>query len=107
MAMGSRPIRPSPSAAVGPAPSPCPKRSRRRLFFLSAALLCALLFATRRPILIGIARFVDVSEPPQGVDYLLVLAGSNDTRPFVAAGIFKAGLATKIVITRPSPDPEA
>jgi uncharacterized SAM-binding protein YcdF (DUF218 family) len=54
------------------------------------------------------ARFLDVSEPPAPVDYVLVLGGGTDTRPFVAAALVRAGLTDKVLVAevRPSPGVE-
>ena len=52
------------------------------------------------PRLLG--RWLDVGEPPREADYVLVLSGDNNARPFVAAELLSQGLADKIVITRPA-----
>jgi uncharacterized SAM-binding protein YcdF (DUF218 family) len=43
---------------------------------------------------------LDVSEPPQASDYAMVLGGGDATRPFVAAALFKAGLAGAVLVPR-------
>jgi len=76
-----------------------PRRWHRRLFWLAlAAVLVASAWFFRAPILTGAARFLDVSESPQKVDYVLVLGGDHDTRPFVAAALVKAGWAREALI---------
>jgi uncharacterized SAM-binding protein YcdF (DUF218 family) len=69
-------------------------------------LLAVLLYASRGCYLPAAARFLDVSEPPRRVDYALVLGGGSGTRPFVAAALFKAGLARRILVPRVKPAPE-
>jgi uncharacterized SAM-binding protein YcdF (DUF218 family) len=51
-------------------------------------------------------RWLDVSEPPRPADYALVLGGGPDSRPFVAAGLYKRGLAGGVLVAdvRPAPD---
>lgn len=46
------------------------------------------------------ARYLDVSETPHATDYVLVLNGDPETRPFAAAALVKAGLAREILLTR-------
>jgi uncharacterized SAM-binding protein YcdF (DUF218 family) len=53
-----------------------------------------------------VARFLDVSEPARPVDYVLVLGGGSDSRPFVGAALFKAGLARKVLVPRVRAAPE-
>jgi uncharacterized SAM-binding protein YcdF (DUF218 family) len=75
---------------------------RRRLIAFSACvmLLCGL-YVCRVPVLRSMADFLDVSEPPARCDYVLPLGGSPDTRPFAAAAFYRAGLARKVILTRP------
>jgi uncharacterized SAM-binding protein YcdF (DUF218 family) len=47
-----------------------------------------------------LARYLDVSEEPGPVDYVLVLNGDPETRPFAAAALVKAGLARQVLLTR-------
>lgn len=54
-------------------------------------------------LLAGAARFLDVSEPPQPTDYVLVLGGGSDTRPFVAAALVNRGLARQVLVPRVKP----
>lgn len=48
------------------------------------------------------ARFLDVGEPPIKADYALVLGGDEQSRPFGAAALYKAGYVRKVLLTRPS-----
>ncbi len=82
---------------------------RRRLFWFSmAGVLLALagLWTGRGWLLPPLAGWLDVGEPPQRVEYVMVLPGSADTRPFVAAAWVRAGLAQRVLIptTVSSPD---
>src|SRR4051794_36002263 len=47
-----------------------------------------------------LAQFLDVSETPGRVDYVLVLNGDPETRPFAAAAMVRSGLAKKVLLTR-------
>jgi uncharacterized SAM-binding protein YcdF (DUF218 family) len=46
------------------------------------------------------ARFLDVSEPPAATDYVMVLGGDKQARPFVAAALVNAGLARRILMAK-------
>ncbi|HVA49265.1 MAG TPA: YdcF family protein [Pirellulales bacterium] len=46
------------------------------------------------------ARWLNVGEAPRPCDYVLVLPGGEETRPFVAAALVKAGLARKGLVPR-------
>jgi uncharacterized SAM-binding protein YcdF (DUF218 family) len=46
---------------------------------------------------------LDVGEKPQAVDVVMILPGDFNTRPFVAAALFKAGLARMVVTARNRP----
>jgi uncharacterized SAM-binding protein YcdF (DUF218 family) len=47
-----------------------------------------------------LARWLDVSTPPVEVDYVLVLNGDPETRPFAAAALVRAGLARQVLLTK-------
>jgi uncharacterized SAM-binding protein YcdF (DUF218 family) len=47
-----------------------------------------------------LAGFLDVSEPPTRTDYVFVLNGDPETRPFAAAALVRAGLAEEILLPR-------
>lgn len=70
------------------------RRLRRYLLVLVAATV-ALAGASwaRGYLLPTLARWLDVGVAPQPADYLFVLPGGEDTRPFVAAALVKAGYA--------------
>jgi len=48
-----------------------------------------------------------VSGPGQNADYVMVLGGGSDTRPFVAAALVKAGRAGKVLVPRSKLSTEA
>ncbi|HYW80514.1 MAG TPA: YdcF family protein, partial [Thermoguttaceae bacterium] len=64
------------------------------------------LVATRGFLLPRVARWLDVGQRPRPSDYVLVLGGEENTRPFVAAALVNTGLAKKALLThtRPSRD---
>jgi uncharacterized SAM-binding protein YcdF (DUF218 family) len=88
---------------------PGPVKRRRwptRLFWLALVVLLGLsTWFFRTPLLIEAGRFLDVSESPQKVDYVYVLGGDNDTRPFTAAALIKAGWAREALIPGESVSP--
>lgn len=53
-----------------------------------------------------VAEFLDVSEEPTPVDYVLILNGDIETRPFVAAALVKGHLARQALVTTAAPTPE-
>ena len=56
------------------------------------------LYLLRAPILTGIARLWIVDEPLSKADAIVVLGGGLQTRPFIAAELYKQGLAPKVVV---------
>src|SRR5437867_1821741 len=89
------------SAPLAPASKPT-RRKRWLVLLVFAAVLLALI-AGRRPVLVAMARFLDVSEPAQPTDYVMVLGGDMQIRPFVAAALLNAGLARKAVVAQIKP----
>jgi uncharacterized SAM-binding protein YcdF (DUF218 family) len=69
-------------------------------------VLVATLYLGRASLFTRAAQFLDVSEPPEDTDYVLVLGGGSDTRPFVAAALVNAGLAHKVLVPRVQQSPE-
>lgn len=85
-------------------------RWRRRLVQLACvAGALVLLYPTRQYTLSVVPRILDVSESPRRVDYVLVLEGNLQTRPFAAAALYRAHLTPMILTSevRPSADAEA
>ena len=64
------------------------------LFFL----LVAVVYLFRIQLLTGMASFLVIDDNPQKGDVIFVLNGDADTRPFLAAKLFKEGRAPRIVI---------
>jgi uncharacterized SAM-binding protein YcdF (DUF218 family) len=76
-----------------------PRRRRLgRLLLLAAAVAALLLYFGRYPILRAAGSFLDVSEPAVATDYVMVLGGNLQTRPFAAAALVNAGLARKAIV---------
>lgn len=75
--------------------------ARLLALLLPVSLVTFALLAWLMPdrILAPIAAYLDVSEPPHAVDYVLVLNGDPETRPFAAAALVHAGLAKKVLLT--------
>ena len=72
---------------------------RRCLALLVVAGILLLAFAARRPALWLAGRWLDVSGPPQKADAVVLLNGSINTRPFVAAALVHGGWAPKIIMS--------
>src|SRR5262245_49465794 len=54
----------------------------------------------REPVLLGAANLWIVSDPVSRADAVVVLGGGLETRPFVAAELWRRGLADKILISQ-------
>jgi uncharacterized SAM-binding protein YcdF (DUF218 family) len=67
------------------------------LVLLSLVLLG--LCCGRRQMLPWAARWLDVGEPPTKAEYVVVLGGDVNVRPLVAAALFRAGLAAKVLVS--------
>jgi uncharacterized SAM-binding protein YcdF (DUF218 family) len=61
------------------------------------------LFLFRAPLLTGLARLWIVDEPLSKADAIVVLGGGLQSRPFVAAELYKQGLAPKVVVMNIEP----
>jgi uncharacterized SAM-binding protein YcdF (DUF218 family) len=69
--------------------------------------LAVLLFLLHPWLLPLAGAYLDVSTPPRAVDDVMVLGGGPDTRPFVAAAVYKAGLANRILLPTVRPSSES
>lgn len=84
--------------------SPSPIRSRRadlRRPLAGALVALALLgcaWVGRVPLLVGAARLLSVEDPPAPADYLVILGGGAETRPFTAAQLYRAGVAPSVIL---------
>jgi uncharacterized SAM-binding protein YcdF (DUF218 family) len=76
------------------------KASSRRRRALAALLLALLLggYLGRGALLPAVACFLDVADSPHPVDAVLVLGGGAPDRPFVAAALYRAGLAGRVLV---------
>ena len=83
-------------------------KSRRRLVlgFLIVGFTLTGLYLARGSLLPAVARWLDVGETPQPSDCVMVMPGDENTRPFVAAAIVKAGLAERVLIPELMISPE-
>jgi len=73
---------------------------------LIAASVVGGLYAARGRILPAAACWLDVGQPPQAAEYVMVLGGEYNTRPFVGAALWKAGLARQVLLARVIEDPD-
>ncbi len=75
--------------------------SRRRVWtrrLIVALAVFALAYVVRLPALAALGGWLNVSEPPRVADYVLVLGGDRQTRPFAAAALYRAGLARNVLL---------
>lgn len=89
-------------------------RTRRTLclgLLLLGAVL-AVLYLARQQVLPAMAHWLDVGELPRstGYDYVMVLGGDDNVRPFVGAALYKTGFAERVLLTNvgrhPNADPQ-
>jgi len=74
------------------------RRLRLLRWFLVVCGLLLLVYVQRERILPAAARWLNVGEPPRKTDYVMVLGGDADVRPFVAAAIAKRGFASRVLV---------
>jgi hypothetical protein len=51
-------------------------------------------------------RWLDLGERPRRAEYVMVLVGDENTRPFTAAALIKAGFARRVLVTEVAALPE-
>ena len=73
-------------------------RRRIVLAVLTAGVALTALYSARGRLLPAVARWLDVGKPPNRADWIMVLPGGENARPFVAAAIIKAGLAGQALV---------
>jgi uncharacterized SAM-binding protein YcdF (DUF218 family) len=76
-----------------------PPKSRWLLRLLAAVLLVILVYASHRVTLTALGRWLDVGEQPDRSDYVMLLNGDFDTRPFEVADLYHRGKAARVLIT--------
>jgi uncharacterized SAM-binding protein YcdF (DUF218 family) len=74
-----------------------PRWLRCPLWILAGLLV---LFALHVPILIGMAKFLSVEDPPGRADYIVLLGGGIQNRPQKVAELYRAGVAPRVVLAR-------
>lgn len=77
-------------------PTPPKKRRRWRRLFLALSLLLALAVFFRAPLLRGVAGFLNVDEPPEPAEYVLIMGGDGAIAE--AARYYRAGLASQVLL---------
>ena len=94
--MGSGPVRGESTLASG---KPAGRRWIRRCgWVLFATALLVLPYLARDQWLPLAGRYLDIAEVPAKSDYVFVLGGGTDVRPFVGAALYKAGLTKQLLV---------
>lgn len=75
-------------------------RAKWRFAILALGVFILVGFAFRRSILVASASFLDVGEPPTHADLIHLLGGAIDSRPLVAADLYRLGFAPRIFLSR-------
>lgn len=80
-------------------------RRRGRRWLMVAGLIVAL-YATRGWTLPWFGRWLVVGRVPKKTDVCLVLPGDYNTRPFVAAALYRGGHVRRVLVPQAKPSPE-
>lgn len=82
---------------------------RPRLLIAALAIAASIggVWLFRERFLMAAAQWLDIGERPRPCDYVLVLPGGEETRPFVAAAIVKRGLGKRALVPRTAASPDA
>jgi len=80
-----------------PTSQPWWRRSRWLRRLAAVVLIAEALYASRGWWLPAAGRWLDIGEPPATTDYCLVLSGGYETRPFMAAALFRRGYVRRQV----------
>ena len=75
------------------------------LILVVISILLAGIFAARSRLLPMAVHWLDVGEDPQKADYVMVLGGDVNVRPFVAAALINAGLAPQVILVKAKAGP--
>jgi len=73
---------------------------------LVVVAVAAFLWAVYPVLFRALAAWLDVGDRPHQVEYVMVLAGGENTRPFAAAALVKAGVARRGLLARIAPTPD-
>lgn len=82
------------------------KWRRLGLALMIVGLVLAGFYACRGCVLTAVARWLDVGQPVRRADYAVVLPGGQNTRPFAAAALVRAGLVGRVLVTKNVPSPQ-
>jgi uncharacterized SAM-binding protein YcdF (DUF218 family) len=79
---------------------------KRRLWAILAILIgLTTIGILHEPILVAMAVWLDVGEAPRPADYVMVLPGGLEDRPFMAVAMMRAGMAQGVLTAETEIDP--
>lgn len=82
------------------------KTRRLMVWLLLLTGAVAIAWTMRAPLLRAALQWLDVGETPRRADYVMILTGDEDTRPFTAAALVKAGFANRVLVTQSASNPQ-
>jgi len=82
------------------------RRKRWLTALLIAVAVLALVYIGRRHLLPPVARWLNVAGAPRQADYVMVLPGDENVRPFVAAALVRTGHAEAVLVPTTETGPE-
>lgn len=83
------------------------RRWRLIVVLLLAAAIAFSLWVAYPYLLRAMARWLDVGKPPRRADYVMLLGGDHQTRPFVAAALVGEGWARRVLVCESAPTPQS
>ena len=77
--------------------------TRARRWLITTAIVVAIAtscYAARGLILLALGTWLDVGERPEKADFVMILTGEENNRPFLAAALLRAGYAQRALVAQ-------